>query len=93
MQRVIEVTPLHPSAWSAIEAVAAEFEIGSPETLRRWVRQADVTAAHPVDPVQGGADELTRLRREVGELQRSNAILKATSTFFAAELDRPCPRS
>src|SRR4029077_18430814 len=33
--------------------------------------------------------ELKRLRRENAELKRANAILKAASSFFAAELDRP----
>jgi transposase len=35
------------------------------------------------------SEELKRLRRETGELKGANAILKAASTFFAAELDRP----
>jgi transposase len=33
--------------------------------------------------------EVRRLRREVAELRRANAILKAASVFFAAEFDRP----
>jgi transposase len=33
--------------------------------------------------------ELKKLRREVNELRRANAILKTASAFFAAELDRP----
>ena len=33
--------------------------------------------------------ELKRLKRENAELRRANAILKAASAFFAAELDRP----
>jgi transposase len=37
--------------------------------------------------------ELTRLRRENAELRRANEILKAASSFFAAELDRPQQRS
>ena len=32
---------------------------------------------------------LRKLRRENAELKRANAILKAASVFFAAELDRP----
>jgi len=36
---------------------------------------------------------LKRLRRENAELRRANEILKAASAFFAAELDRPSPRS
>lgn len=98
VRRVFEQTPLHRSQWSTIEAVATEFEIGSPETLRRWVRRAESTTDHRSgvdqdDAAAGDADELVRLRRQVAELQRSNAILQAMSTFFAAELDRPHPRS
>jgi len=37
--------------------------------------------------------EIKRLKREVAELRRANEILKAASAFFAAELDRPSPRS
>jgi transposase len=37
--------------------------------------------------------ELRRLKRENAELRRANEILKAASVFFAAELDRPLPRS
>jgi transposase len=37
--------------------------------------------------------ELRRLRGENAELRRANEILKAASAFFAAELDRPFPRS
>lgn len=32
---------------------------------------------------------LERLKREDAELRRADAIVKAVSTFFAAELDRP----
>jgi transposase len=36
---------------------------------------------------------LKRLRRENAELRRATEILKSASAFFAAELDRPQPRS
>jgi transposase len=36
---------------------------------------------------------LVELERENRELRRANAILKTASAFFAAELDRPSPRS
>lgn len=93
VRRVSETTPQHTSQWSAIEAVSAEFGIGSPETLRRWVRQAEFAADHDADALATDTGELDRLRREVAELRRSNAILQATSTFFAAEPDRPHQRS
>jgi transposase len=37
-------------------------------------------------------EELTALRKEVRDLRRANEILKATSVFFARELDQPRPR-
>ena len=36
---------------------------------------------------------LKELEAENRELRRANAILKTASAFFAAELDRPSPRS
>jgi transposase len=36
---------------------------------------------------------LGELEREYRELRRADAILKTASAFFAAELDRPSPRS
>lgn len=40
-----------------------------------------------VDPA--APTEIKELKRENAELRRANEILKAASTFFAAELDRP----
>ena len=39
---VREVRPDYPSEYAAIEAVAAKLGIGTPETLRKWVRQAEI---------------------------------------------------
>ena len=41
---VAEVRPDYPSDWPAIVAVASRRGIGSAETLRKWVRQAEVDA-------------------------------------------------
>jgi transposase len=41
----------------------------------------------------GESAEIRRLKRENAELRRANEILKAASAFFAAELNRPLPRS
>jgi transposase-like protein len=42
VRMVTEVRPDYPSDWPAIVAVAAKLGIGTAETLRKWVRQAEV---------------------------------------------------
>jgi transposase len=41
---VAEVRPDYPSDWPAIVAVPEKLGIGTAETLRKWVRQAEVNA-------------------------------------------------
>jgi transposase len=67
--------------------------VGSAETLRTWVRQAEVDAGQRVGVTSDESAELRRLKRENAELRRANEILKAASAFFAAELDRPSTHS
>ena len=89
VRRVAEVRPDYPSDWPAICAVASRLGIGSAETLRKWVRQAEVDAGSRPGVSSEESAELRKLRAEVRELRRANEILKAASAFFAAELDRP----
>jgi transposase len=86
---VAEVRPEYPSDWPAICAVASRLGIGSAETLRKWVRQAEVDGGQRRGVTSDESAELRKLRAEVRELRRANEILKAASAFFAAELDRP----
>ena len=89
IRMVAEVRPDYPSDWPAIRAVAAKLGIGSAETLRKWVRQAEVDDGKRASVTTEESAELRKLRAEVRELRRANEILKAASAFFAAELDRP----
>jgi len=93
VRMVAEVTPDYPSQWAAIGAVAAKLGVGTAETLRKWVRLAEVDAGQRPGPTSEENAEIRRLKREVAELRRANEILKAASVFFAAELDRPHLRS
>jgi transposase len=89
VRMVAEVRPNYESDWATITAVAAKLGIGTAETLRKWVRQAQVDAGARAGVTSEESAELRRLRRENAELRRANEILKAASAFFAAELDRP----
>ena len=89
VRMVAEISDQHDSKWAAISEVARLLGVGTAETVRKWVRQAQVDAgARPGITIEDSA-ELKKLRREVAELRRANAILKTASAFFAAELDRP----
>lgn len=59
------------------------------ETVRKWVRQADVDEGVKPGRSSEDAAKIKELEQENRELKRANAILKSASAFFAAELDRP----
>jgi transposase len=73
-----------------IPEVARDLGIGSPETLRNWVKQARCDAGLEVGPTTEELAEIRRLRKEVADQQRTIDILKAATTYFAQEAD---PRS
>ena len=59
------------------------------ESVRAWVRQADVDEGVKPGTSSDEAVRVKALEQEVKELRRANSILKSASAFFAAELDRP----
>jgi transposase len=63
-----------------------------PDTLRGWCRRAGINEGARPGTTTDGHVRLVELERENRELRRANAILKAASAFFAAELDRPQSR-
>ena len=73
-----------------IPEVAREVGLGSPETLRNWVKQARRDAGLEVGPSTEELAEIRKLRKEVADQQRTIEILKAATTYFAQEAD---PRS
>ena len=79
---VAEVRPECPSDWPAIKAVAGKLGIGSAETLRKWVRQAEVDGGMRPGVTSEESAELRKLRAEVRELRRANEILKAASASW-----------
>ena len=89
VRMVAEVRSQYPSQWAAITAVAGMLGIGTPETLRTWVRRCEVDGGLRRGVTSEIVEENKQLRREVAELRRANEILKAAAAFFGAELDRP----
>ena len=79
----------YPSEFEAIRSIAAKLGIGSPETLRKWVRRAEIDGGQRPGKTSDDIAEIRELKKEVAELRRANEILKSASAFFAAELDRP----
>jgi len=71
-----------------VKRVAEQLGYGV-ESVRSWVKQADVDAGAKPGVTTAEAERIKALEQEVKELRRANAILKSASAFFAAELDRP----
>ena len=71
-----------------VQRVAKQLGYGI-ESVRAWVRQADIDEGVTAGTTTAEADRIKALEQENRELRRANAILKSASAFFAAELDRP----
>jgi transposase len=89
VRMVLESRAEYPSEYEAIRAVASKLGVTSPESLRKWVRQAEVDGGARPGKTTDEIAEIKALKKEVAELRRANEILKSASAFFAAELDRP----
>jgi len=71
-----------------VKRVADQLGYGV-ETVRAWVKQADIDEGLVGGTNSADQQRLKELEQENKELRRANAILKSASAFFAAELDRP----
>jgi transposase len=80
----------YPPEWAAIRAVAGRLGM-SAETLRKWIRQAEVDGGAAPGVTSAGSAEIRELRRRNRELEQTVEILKAAASFFARECD-PRPR-
>jgi transposase len=78
----------HSSQWAAISSIAGKLGC-TPETLRKWVRQAEIDHGKRAGLTTTERDRLRELERENRDLKRANEILRKASAYFAqAELDR-----
>src|SRR5450756_2782947 len=76
----------YPSVWAAAQGLGPKLGVG-PETLRKWVVQAQVDQGQRPGPSSEELAEIKRLRAENRDLKEANETLKAASIFFARELD------
>src|SRR5690625_5339552 len=80
-QKIIE---LARSGRSIVE-LTREFE-PSEQTIRNWIRQADINAGHRHDGLSSEEkQELSRLRKENRRLQQERDILAKAAAWFARE--------
>jgi transposase len=70
-----------------IARVARQLGYGL-ESVRAWVRQAEIDEGHVPGVSTDEAIRVKALEQENRELRRANEILRRAATFFGAELDR-----
>jgi transposase len=70
-----------------VQRVALQLGYGV-ESVRSWVRQADIDDGVKQGVSSDSAAEIRRLEQELREMKRANEILKRAASFFGAELDR-----
>jgi transposase len=91
VRMVLEHQQDYDSQWEAICSVAEKLG-PTAETVRKWVRRAEVDGGVRPGVTSVEAERIRQLERENRQLRRANEILKAASAFFARELDPQPPR-
>jgi transposase len=86
VKMVAEHRDEYPSEWAAMTSVAAKLGMTA-ETLRSWIRRAQVDEGERPGLTTDERQRMKELEKENKELRRANEILKDASIFFATELD------
>jgi transposase len=92
VRMVLETIEQTGERFGVITRVARQLGVGT-ESLRGWVRQAEVDGGHRPGITTAEQRRIVELERDNRELRRANEILKAAASFFARELDPRPPRS
>jgi transposase len=78
---VLEARAEDPKDAAAIGRIARHLGVGA-ESLRQWVKQAEIEAGKRGGLTSAERDELAGLPKGLKELRRSNSILRSASAFF-----------
>jgi transposase len=76
----------YDTEWAAMRAISTRLGM-SAETLRKWVRQAEIDGGETDGVTTATARENRDLKRKVAELEQTVEILKAATSFFVREGD------
>ncbi len=88
VRMVFEHGGQYDSEWGAMRSIAEKIGCTA-ETLRKWVRRAEVDSGKRGGLTTAEQARIKELERENRELRRANTILRQASAYFAqAELDR-----
>ena len=82
---VLDVEEETGNVTAACRRIGEELGINK-DTLRGWVKQAQIDSGKRPGTTTADAARIRQLERENAELRRANAILRTASAFFAAEL-------
>ena len=91
VRMVLETAAERGERFGAVTRVAGQLGVG-PESLRKWVRQAEVDTGLRGGLTTQERERMKELERENRELRRANDILKSAAAFFGAEFDRRSAR-
>lgn len=86
MRLVADHAEDYPSEYEAIRAVSARLGM-NPETLRKWLRQAEIDSGERGGVTTTASREIRELKRKNAELERTIEILKEATSFFVREND------
>ncbi len=76
----------YASEWEAITTVSKRLGM-NPETLRKWIRQAEVDEGSAAGVSTAAARQIRELKRKNAELEQTVEILTAATSFFARAHD------
>src|SRR5699024_5330067 len=75
----------YPNLTAACEAAGRKVGVGK-ESVRRWVRQAEVDSGDRQGRTSEELAEIKELKARIRRLESDNQILKEATVFFAGEL-------